>query len=126
MIASDLARRQAAILLELGELAKTEPAAVDSFVVALVAHIRAWRPESVSPLGTLPEATEFIRDPRTGCRLCRNPSHSPILGSFDAIIAAEYGLGDHGAIDASGLCALCVLGALPNSTEPIRDPRSAR
>lgn len=58
-----IARRQAAILVELNELAKTNPAAVDGFVVALVNHLRSWRPESVSPLGTLPDP-EPIRDPR--------------------------------------------------------------
>lgn len=52
------------VLVQLDELAKVEPAEVDQIVIALVAHLRAWRPESVSPLGTLPPPTEIIRDPR--------------------------------------------------------------
>lgn len=40
------------------------PADADAVYTALVAHIRARRPESVSPLGTLPGPTETIRDPR--------------------------------------------------------------
>src|SRR4029077_7609185 len=34
---------------------KLEPAEVDWITGAIVAHLRSWRPESVSPLGTLPE-----------------------------------------------------------------------
>ncbi len=105
-IASDFAT----LLIALRELEKADPEGVDQIVVALVAHIRSWRPESVSPLGTLPEPGEVAHDPRAACRLCRNLSRYPILGSFDAIIASEYGLADHGVIDASGLCELCALG----------------
>jgi len=110
MSARAIAGDFATLLIALRELEKTDPSGVDQIVVALVAHIRSWRPESVSPLGTLPDPGEVAHDPRTACRLCRNPSHYPIVGSFDAIVAAEYGLTDHGAIDASGLCALCALG----------------
>lgn len=46
------------------EHAKAHPGEVDQIVAQLVAHIRSWRPESVSPLGTLPAPTEAIRDPR--------------------------------------------------------------
>ncbi len=51
---------------ELVELDKVAPAEVASIVGSLVAHLRSWRPESVSPLGTLPPPTdpEAIRDPR--------------------------------------------------------------
>jgi hypothetical protein len=38
----------------------------DQVYSALLAHIRARRPETVSPLGTLPPPTEPIRDPRGG------------------------------------------------------------
>lgn len=41
-----------------------EPAEADLVYTTLVAHIRARRPEAVSPLGTLPAPTERIRDPR--------------------------------------------------------------
>lgn len=40
------------------------PAEADAIYAALVAHVRVRRPESVSPLGTLPPPTEAIRDPR--------------------------------------------------------------
>lgn len=61
-----LAQRLAQLLAEVGELARTEPAAADRLVQALVSHIRSWKPESVSPLGTLPPPTDpgAIRDPR--------------------------------------------------------------
>ena len=36
----------------------------DQIALALVSLLRAWKPESVSPLGTLPPPTESIRDPR--------------------------------------------------------------
>lgn len=42
------------------------PAEQDQVYASLVAHIRARRPESVSPLGVLPPPTEPIRDPRKG------------------------------------------------------------
>jgi hypothetical protein len=48
----------------LRELDKTAPADVDQLVAATVAHLRAWRPVAVAPLGTLPEPTEPICDPR--------------------------------------------------------------
>ena len=51
---------------ELVELDKVAPAEVASIVGSLVAHIRSWRPESVSPLGTLGPPTDpaALRDPR--------------------------------------------------------------
>ncbi len=59
-----IGRRLAADLETLGEHARDQPAEADAIVCALVAHLRAWRPESVSPLGTLPAPTESIHDPR--------------------------------------------------------------
>jgi hypothetical protein len=50
----------------LAELEKTAPGDVDAIVSIVVAHVRSWRPESISPLGTLPPPTEIIRDPRGG------------------------------------------------------------
>lgn len=40
------------------------PAEADQVYAAIVAHVRARRPVSVSPLGTLPPPSELIRDPR--------------------------------------------------------------
>jgi len=51
-------------LARLDEHAKRHPGEVDAIVATLVAHLRGWRPESVSPLGTLPPPTERICDPR--------------------------------------------------------------
>ena len=59
-----LAQRLALDLEELAELSKREPAAADQLVGSLVAHLRAFRPESVSPLGELPPPTSPIVDPR--------------------------------------------------------------
>lgn len=61
-----LAQRLAQLLAEVGELARTEPAAADRLVSALIGHLMSWRPESVSPLGQLPAPTDpgAIRDPR--------------------------------------------------------------
>ena len=42
------------------------PAEQDRVYTALLAHIRARRPESVSPLGVLPAPSGPIRDPREG------------------------------------------------------------
>lgn len=53
-------------LLDLAELDKTEPADVDAIVWMIIAHLRSWRPVSVSPLGTLPPPDEAPRDPRIG------------------------------------------------------------
>jgi hypothetical protein len=50
----------------LAELDKVAPADVDTIVTMTVAHLRAWRPEAVSPLGTLPTPTDSIADPRRG------------------------------------------------------------
>jgi hypothetical protein len=50
----------------LAELDKTAPGDVDALVAATVAHLRAFRPEAVSPLGALGPPTEPIRDPRSG------------------------------------------------------------
>lgn len=41
----------------LAALDKVAPEEVDAIVAGMVAHLRAWRPESVSPLGTLPPPT---------------------------------------------------------------------
>lgn len=59
-----IAQRFAALLHDLREHEKTQPAEADAIICSLVAHLRAWRPEAVSPLGTLPPPTENIRDPR--------------------------------------------------------------
>ena len=40
------------------------PAEQDQIYAALISHIRARRPESVSPLGTLPAPEQRIVDPR--------------------------------------------------------------
>ena len=59
-----IAQRFAADLEDLRELDRDSPAEADAIVCMLVAHLRAWRPEAVSPLGTLPPPTERIVDPR--------------------------------------------------------------
>lgn len=51
------------VFTQLAELDKA-PGDVDAIMGALVAHARAFRPESVSPLGTLPPPTEPNTDPR--------------------------------------------------------------
>lgn len=48
----------------LDELDKTAPADVDTIVVSIVSHLRSWRPESVSPIGTLLPPKSPIVDPR--------------------------------------------------------------
>jgi hypothetical protein len=53
------------IFVELVEIDKSDPGTVDEIVSAIVGHVRAWRPVSVAPLGTLPDPTEPIVDPRT-------------------------------------------------------------
>lgn len=63
-----IARRFAAALEDLRDHDRQEPAEADAIVCSLVSHLRSWRPEAVSPLGTLPEPTTVIRDPRTGGR----------------------------------------------------------
>jgi len=40
------------------------PREADAIYIALVAHIRARRPDSVAPLGELAPPTELVRDPR--------------------------------------------------------------
>lgn len=59
-----IAQRFAADLEDLREHERQQPHEVETIVSSLVAHLRAWRPESVSPLGTLPPPGEVIRDPR--------------------------------------------------------------
>ena len=59
-----IARRLAADLESLRELDRQHPDEVEAIVCSLVAHLRSWRPESVTPLGTLPPPTEAVRDPR--------------------------------------------------------------
>lgn len=58
-----LVRRFAADLDALRQLAKHDPAAAETIVATLVAHLRSARPESVSPMALGPPA-EPIRDPR--------------------------------------------------------------
>jgi hypothetical protein len=48
----------------LTELDKHAPGDVDALVAVVVAHLRAWRPVAVAPLGVLPPPGEPIRDPR--------------------------------------------------------------
>lgn len=52
----------------LAALDKVAPAEVDEIVAGMVAHLRAWRPESVSPLGTLPPPTGPIEPPTSPSR----------------------------------------------------------
>lgn len=59
-----IAQRLAADLEDLREHERQHPGEVESIVCSLVSHLRSWRPESVSPLGTLPAPTERIVDPR--------------------------------------------------------------
>lgn len=65
-VGQSLERRFAALLEDMREHERGEPHEVAQLVGALIAHVRAWRPESVSPLGTLPPPGEQIRDPRKG------------------------------------------------------------
>lgn len=51
-------------LAELAEVERDAPAEVASVVAIIVAHLRSWHPEAVSPLGALGPPTEAIRDPR--------------------------------------------------------------
>lgn len=60
-----ITRTLAAVFKALEEHGKTHPGEVDGIVAQTVAHLRSWRPESVSPLGTLPRPEQPIRDPRT-------------------------------------------------------------
>ena len=55
---------QRSIFVQLAELDKTEPGDVDQIVLAMVSHLRAWKPVSIAPLGTLPAPEAEIRDPR--------------------------------------------------------------
>lgn len=59
-----IAQRIAADLEDLRDHERQHPAEVESIVCSLVAHLRSWRPESVSPLGTLPSPEAPIVDPR--------------------------------------------------------------
>ncbi|MBA3391182.1 MAG: hypothetical protein H0T89_00995 [Deltaproteobacteria bacterium] len=59
-----IAQRIAADLEDLRELERQYPAEVEAIVCSLVAHLRSWRPESVSPLGTLPAPEAPLVDPR--------------------------------------------------------------
>ncbi len=63
-IGASIGRRFAALLDELCDLAKHEPSEADAITIALVAHLRSWRPEAVAPLGTLPPPSTTIADPR--------------------------------------------------------------
>lgn len=51
---------------QLRELEKVAPGDVDQVVAMIVGHLRAWKPESASPLGVLPAPTTTIADPRGG------------------------------------------------------------
>jgi len=46
------------------ELEQRDPHGVAQVVAAMVAHLRSWRPESVAPLGTLPDPEGPATDPR--------------------------------------------------------------
>jgi hypothetical protein len=59
-----LVELQREVFAKLDELAHHAPADADRVVGAIVSHLRAWRPESVSPLGVLPPPTEPVCDPR--------------------------------------------------------------
>lgn len=59
-----IAQRIAADLEDLKEHERQHPSEVEAIVSWLVSHLRSWRPESVSPLGTLAAPGEVIRDPR--------------------------------------------------------------
>lgn len=59
-----IAQRFAADLEDLREHDRDNPGEASAIVAMLVAHLRAWRPESVAPLGTLPAPSTVIRDPR--------------------------------------------------------------
>lgn len=65
MTTRTIAQRLAADLEDLREREKDEPEQVEAIVCALVAHLRAWKPESVTALGVLPAPEAPIRDPRT-------------------------------------------------------------
>lgn len=60
-----IARRLAALLEDMREHERNQPAETEAIVGSLVSHLRSWRPESVSPLGVLPAPEMPIRDPRT-------------------------------------------------------------
>ena len=62
--AANLGERQRIWFADAVELAKTHPDEVEAIVCSLVAHLRAWKPESVSPLGELLPPTEPNVDPR--------------------------------------------------------------
>ncbi len=59
-----IAQRIAADLEDLRELERDHPSEVEAIVSHLIAHVRSWKPESVSPMGTLPRPEQPIRDPR--------------------------------------------------------------
>ena len=60
----NLGRRLAALLEDLRDHERQHPAEVEAIAIHLVAHLRSWKPESVTPLGVLGPPTEAIRDPR--------------------------------------------------------------
>jgi hypothetical protein len=59
-----IAQRFAADFEDLREHDRQHPGETSAIVAHLVAHLRAWRPEAVSPLGTLPPPSTPIVDPR--------------------------------------------------------------
>lgn len=63
-VGEQIARALADALGRARELEKTAPGDVDTIVGTLVAHLRGWRPESVAPLGVLPDPEAPICDPR--------------------------------------------------------------
>jgi len=67
-IAIAIARRLAVVLEDLRELERQRPDQVAVIVGHLVAHLRSWRPESVAPLGELPEPEGPIADPEDAAR----------------------------------------------------------
>jgi hypothetical protein len=52
----ELRGRARQLLLELGELEKTAPHDVNLITIALVAHIRTWKPAALSSLAEIADA----------------------------------------------------------------------
>jgi hypothetical protein len=63
-LATALIELQRSIFQRLEHLSKVSPGEADRFMAMVIAHLRAFRPEAVSPLGALGPPTEPIRDPR--------------------------------------------------------------
>lgn len=61
-----IAQRFAADLEDLRDHEKQHGDEVEAIVCSIVAHLRSWKPESVTSLGVLPEPEAPITDPRVG------------------------------------------------------------